>query len=550
MAKDFYGEYLRDLAALDGFLARRHRGAHAVEPEDPDVRRLMESLAFFSARTRAAATNELRGAISQLTNGLLDDFMLPQPARLMMRVRPRLGMSEPAFLPRGTAVEVATAEAVEARFSTMRDLTIEPLELDRALCQPRNGNGVRVLLRLRAFNPRPPLSTPLSIQVSLPGGDYLRSREFFWLLERRLARVGVVYDESPAGHERGLDCRVSVGERLAGPDSAAVLSSEQRSMQRSGAIAKIREFFHFPEKELRFEVELPFPEARRVWRQAWLLLDFDEWPEGQGVNPEMFRLHMVPIENLSVGDAQPLKADGTQTCFRVSPGDDDAELAFHSLCEVSQEKPSGVELLLPSYLAATDESYSLEFEDGRRDRPMLRLQLPGAFLEPRLVSVRARWYQPSFDRRAFGKLRAKLLHRHVDGASFEIVGSLTNHRDSPLWADPTAALHVLSRRSKWELGRDDLMMLMSVLGADTDSHHGKIVPLVRRVDVRDAPATVDGNRAGVMHVYQVALADEARAPELRGLVDDYLREAERLLDTWSNNLATVRRDEPAKRRSA
>lgn len=541
MAMDFYGEYLRDLTALDEFLGRQRRLTRHVEPEDPDVRRLMESLAFFSARTREAATAQLRSAVTQMTRGLLDDFMIPQPARLLLRARPRPGLVEAATLPRGTTIRVDSDSGKIARFSTMRALTIRPLELDRAIWQPRS-KGARVLLRLRAFGPSYRLDTPVSIQVALPGGDYLRTRAFFHTFETALRWVGVVYETPPTTDELGLECPFAVGGSLDSPDGVANMQHEQRSSLRSGSIAKIREFFHFPEAALSFDVLLPLPENKRTWRQAWLCLDFDEWPEGQQVNPDMFRLHMVPIENLFTADAKAIQADGTQSCFPILSTQANQDIAFHSIQAVSQETPDGAEPLLPAHLATGDESWSLEYEDDDETQPILNLRIPRAFIEPRLVTVGARWYQPEFDDDALGRLTAKLQERHVDGASFEIVGRLTPHRKSPLWRDASMALHVLSRRSKWQLSREDLVLMMTMLGANQDGQHGDIAPLLRRIEVRDAPALAGNSQAGVLHIYEVSLAEQARSTELRGLVRDYLARAEQLLDAWSNNPAVVREE--------
>lgn len=536
MATDFYGEYLRDLAALDDFLSRRRRGGSLVEPEDPDVRRLTESLAFFSARTRVAATESLSNAVHELTNGLLDDFIYPQPARALLRARARPGLVEAANLPRGTVVRVEADDGAAAQFTTMRELTIRPLEIDRANWEPRS-QGARVVLRLRAFGPSYRLDTPVSIQVSLPGGDYLRTREFFWYLETALARVGVVYDESPASDDLGQACAFSVGESLDAEDSAAAMRHEQRSVQRSGSIAKIREFFHFPQADLRFDVQLAAPSNKRTWRQAWLVLDFDAWPEGQRVNKDMFQLHTVPIENLLAGDALAFTADGTRVTFPVLPARQDRELEFHSMLEVTQERPTGVEPILPGYLAGGNESWSLERREAG-ELPNLRLFLPAAFIEPRLIMAKARWFQPAFEQRPLGKLVPTLQNRHVDGAQFELVGRLTPHRPSALADEPQALLHVLSRRSKWELSREDIVMMLRVLGADEDSYHAEVHTLLRQIEVVDQPAD-PGSAGGVRHDYRITLAEEAREVEQRALVRDYLAAVEQLVNTWSNNPATV-----------
>ncbi|NVB39238.1 type VI secretion system baseplate subunit TssF [Pseudenhygromyxa sp. WMMC2535] len=546
MAIDFDTSFLRELAALDDHLARRRGVARAVEAEDPDVRRLMESLAFFSARTREIATTELRGAVHRLTQGLLDDFVHPQPARALLRAEPSPRLTEPAVLPRGTRVRLETLDGDMGLFSTMRELVVRPLELDRAELQLR-GVGVRVLIRLRAFGPTVHVGEPLRLQLDQLG-DYERSRQLLAHLEAHLQRVGVVYGDPPSPSEAGEDCEFRLGTQASGrrdPNSAASFIDELSAQSGDGAVAKIREFLHFPAKDLSLELDLPRPP--RPWRQAWLCLDLDAWPEGQPVNKDMFRLFCVGIENLFTELAEPIKCDGTRTHHPIRAWRVDEGVAFHSVAEVQQELPSGMDLILPGYLAGGEESWEIDHGEGGAV-PLLELRLPGAFLEPRMVMVRARWTQPGFADQALGRLDAQLQSRHVEGVSFRVQGGLIPHRPSPLWGDPKATLHTLSRRSKRVLSREDIAKVMTVLGADARSHHGQVVGELRNVEVFDEPADVRRGGGGLRHVYRVRLAeiDAAR----RGLVDDYLRCLGELLNTWSSTTSVIRVDEAGARRSA
>lgn len=537
MGMNFHGDYLRELQALDDFLARRRGAERFVEPEDPDVRRLMESLAFFSARTREAATAQLRGAVHRLAHGLLDEFVDPQPARAMLQAKPSPRLTEPARLPRGSRIRLETLEGDIGQFSTMREVTIRPLELDRAELQLR-GSGFRVLLRLRAFGPMAEIAEPLSMHIDHLG-DYEISRQLFGHLRGHLDQVSVVYGDAPSPSELGRPCTFDFGTQAG--QGAAAMEHSLRSQQRAGAIAGIREFLHFPNKELCINVALA--PVERPWRQAWLCLDFDEWPEGQIVNRDMFRLFMVPIENLFTEPAEPIKCDGTRARYPITAWSVDADVRFHSIVEVQQDLSTGMSVILPGHLSSSDESWELEFDD-EQGAPHLLLRLPSAFLDPRIVMVRARWYQPRFDDLAFGKLEPKLYSRHLEGVAFRIHGGLTPSRVSPLHSDPTAMLHVLSRRSKRILSREDIVKMMTVLGADAHSYYGDIAGDLRNVEAHDEPADIRSG-AGIQHVYRVRCAEAAA--ERRGLLDDYLRCLGQLLDEWSNNPARIVRDEPARR---
>ncbi len=538
MPRDFYSDFLGELEALDDFLLRRHGGEQFVKPEDPDVRRLMEALAFFSARTQAAASHEVGGAIARLAHGLLEDFTTPQPARALLRARPSARFTEAARLPRGSRVRLETADGDVGQFTTMADLVVRPLELDRAELQPGGTANYRVLLRLRSRVPVVTMTEPLSLHIDQLG-DYEVSRRFAESLRQHVKRVAVVYGDPPSASEPGLECSYSHGSPRGDVDGAP-LGEGRRT------VARIREFFHFPAKELALHIGLPRPP--RPWRQAWLCLDLDEWPEGQVVRADMFRLFVVPIENLFTELAEPIKCDGTRGSYPIRPWRVDGETTFHSVVEVQQELATGMEPLLPGHLASGDRSFDVDFHDADAE-PRLLLRLPDAFLDPRNVLVRARWYQPHFDATAVGKLEATLQSRHFEGVEFQVQGGLVPHRRSPLSGDADAMLHVLSRRSKRVLSRNDIVKLMATLGAGPHGYHGEVAADIRQVEVHDEP-TSSRESGGVQHVYQVSLADVAA--ERVGLVDDYLECVGELVNAWSNNPTVIRKIEhnPRKRGEA
>lgn len=519
-------DFLTELGALDQFLAGRRDRDHFVQPEDPDVRRLLEALAFFSARTHESATAELRGGIQRLAHGLLDEFIHPQPTRALLCAQPGARLTEPALLPRGSRVRIETIDGEVGQFSTMRDLTIRPLELDRAELQQRSGSGYRVLLRLHSRMPSGHIGERLSLHIDQLG-DYELSRQLFERLREHLVRVAVVYGDPPAASEPGKTCTFE----LAGP-----LVAEDVGGEGGGVVARIREFFHFPRKQLLLDIDLARPD--RAWRQAWLCLDLDDWPAGVVVNRDMFRLFVVPIENTFIELAEPIKCDGTRSSYPLRPWRLEGEVGFHSLVDVQQELASGLDPILPGHLATGAESYELDYR-GELVEPRLLLRLPAAFSQPRNVLVRARWHQPGFAAQALGKLEASLQSRRIEGVGFRVLGGVVPPKLSSLWRESDAMLHVLSRRSKRVLSREDIVLLMTTLGADARSHHADLATEIRHVEVQDQPANVHGG--GIQHVYRVILAEIA--DERRGLLADYLRCAEALVDAWSNNPARIVRQE-------
>ncbi|MCH9679848.1 MAG: type VI secretion system baseplate subunit TssF [Deltaproteobacteria bacterium] len=523
MDAEIQREFFTELQALDAMLVERQRGPAFVQREDPDVRRLMESLALFSARTRHAASDVLRESVQRLVHGHLDEFLAPQPTRGMVRAVPSPRLIDPVTLPAGTRLRVETLDDDVGMFTTTRDLVIRPLQLDWAERQLRGRRGYRILLRVRTQGAPQDVSEPLSLHLSHLE-DYPASQLLLSRLRQHLQSISVFYDEVPTPDQVGPPCRHRLGGAADGPsDGEAVLTAER-------TIAGIREFFHHPARELFLHIWLSRPV--RPWRQAWLCLDLDDgWPEDQIINETMFRLFVVPVENLFTESAEPIKADGTQSSFPITSWQPELRAQYHSVVEVTQQLPSGADVILPAFLASGRESYDVELS-GEADSPQLQLRLPDAFTRPRVVSVLTRWYQPWFDGVAVGKLRATLQTRRVEGVGLQVQSDLRPHELSPLLHDASEMLQVMSRRAKRILSHRDIVKLMSILGAHERGHHGDVAGDILRIETREEPA--DPRRGGgVAYVYRVILADVDE--DRRGLQRDYVQRVGELLAAWSSN---------------
>lgn len=555
MSRSFHEDFLAELKAVDDFLAYRTGDPSHVQREDPDVRRLVESIAFFSARTRQVASDQLRQAMLQLARGHLDDLLCPQPARGLAQAMPWELLTDTP-LPAGTRLRLTTADGAVGLFSTMVDVTLRPLQIDKAEVQLRSGGGFRLVIRIRARRKVVDIDEPLVIYLSYLN-DYEASLRLLHGLRRHLVREGgasVSYDAMPDPARTRPQCKkVSFGS--APPKHVAPGSG--------GRLEQLRTFFHFPAKELCFAVTLP--RSPEPWSQAWLCLDLDEeWPSELVVNKDVFRLFVIPIENLVPDAALPIKCDGTRSRFPISSGATpetprppkesdrnikgdgtrsrfpiepvraDVGLALHSVTGVFQEGPAGREPILPVALASGDSSYDIEqVADGEGAlEAYLALRLPEAFTEPRLISVEARWHQPGFDRAAVGKLDIKLQTRHIHGVELRVLGMLVPHRESALWRDPAAMMHVLSRRASRVLYRSDLISLMTLLGADQDSHHAGIDAELLHVEPYEEPADLRRG-GGIRQVYRITIRDVD--DDRLGLLVDYLHCIELLLDAWSSN---------------
>ncbi|MEO7329984.1 MAG: type VI secretion system baseplate subunit TssF, partial [Minicystis sp.] len=157
----------KELSALTG--DARLRSGLPLPPEDPDLARIIEALAFFSAKTRAVAESSTYSAVKRIAGASLDDLLCPMPAMTLLQAVPDERILKAVRLPQGTPVRLAAPEsrmlnprlllaapAHEAMdehvalFTTTAPLEILPVKVVRAgITIPPDGKR-RLEIRLKA----------------------------------------------------------------------------------------------------------------------------------------------------------------------------------------------------------------------------------------------------------------------------------------------------------------------------------------------------------------------------------------------------------------
>ncbi|MDC3953871.1 type VI secretion system baseplate subunit TssF [Polyangium jinanense] len=510
--------FLEELSALDAFAARREaEGALSLGAEDPDVRRILEAQAFFSARTRAAAQRATAAAVRRIAAGTLDELLVPAPASMMVECVVGEERVEPAILPRGTLFRAMSAEGKVGLFSMMRPLSILPIDVTGArLVEQSRRLFVRIRLRARRSWKN---AATLSFYVRRLD-DYRASLALHDALSRHLTRAFAVAGTD--GPE--IACRVSFGA----PRASALEDGDDR-----GPLARIRSFFHLPEQELFVQVEVP--QTRTAWDTLDLFLELDEeFPTSLSVSNDTFRLHVVPVENTWVDFGEPILWDGTRTSAPVrspSPLLEGVEVA--GVRGVYKATDRGLVPILPAALAQDGDTYEIEEGDGVTE---LRLSIDGAFEQPCKVLAEARFSQPVLWSASPGKLALGLQTRHLPGVSFRLVGSMRAPAESPLARDPARCLDVLSLRMRPSLGRRDLVGMLEILGASGDGAYRGFATLVDELDSREAPDPAR-RAGGIRRVYRLAVRQ--RTPEEAPLVRRLSAEIAALLDAWTEEPVDV-----------
>lgn len=533
--------FAEELSALEQFFDRR-AGEHQhfqLGRQDPDVRRILEAVAFFSARTRLLAVENVRRIVERVVRGQLDYLLTPVPTAGLLQMEVG-GLAAPTTLPRDTEVRITAPDRTVGIFTTARPIQLLPLALRRADVQLLGGRYHLVFDLAALIALRGPLQ-PLSFHVDLRGSyrDSLR----IWSALRAAVRAAKVSFE-----DDGLERAVAVNCSFGAPDAAA----GARDDDGVHPIERIRSFFQFPAQDLFFNVGLP---ARpRHWSRARVYLELggDVPTELFRLSEQVFPLFVVPVTNVRRGEAETITCDGTKDAYPIRDARTplanqgrEAESVLASVTGVYQLGEQGKVPIPPGLVAETGPVYDLVHcgpADLDASGGQLALRVPGAFMKNRKVVVEARWYQPSFDTHAAGKLQVTLQTRRVEGTQLSIRGDLVLHRTSALWEDALGLLHVLSLKTKAELSRDELCTLARHAGADRKSVYRRLPELVQGARVSVAPE--NGGRGSIRYVYELVWKKDD--PDFDGLHEDGLVRAfedriAALLEAWLADEVELRR---------
>lgn len=508
-----------ELDALDRFFAEGVRVRElSAGTEDPDVRRIVEALAFFSARTRAAAASSMRSAIVRMAGGLLDDLFAPVSATAMLRADPDRLLDGPAELPLGTRFRVETHDGRPSIFVTKRALSLRPISVAEVLLA-RPHRGVEIRIRLVAKVPQKgPVQLPLLVRRH---GDYGASAELFEAISDAFLRAVVKKDD---GVEH--PCQVTFG-----PAAPETPWDEQEV---GSPLGRIRSFFHSPEHHLF--IHLGLPAEGGAWKKADITLSLDlGFPEDLIMTRDSLLPFVVPAENAWTDLADPMIVDGTNDAAEIRHPQSVLPAVEPVLVRgVYRAAGDALAPLPPRSLAQDGTSYEVLFPED--DAPMIRVYSDEAVAQPFRAHVDAVWSQPSLWSNARGPLLVKPQRRKLEGVVFNVLGNVRPALLSPLSFAPEKGLDVLALRQKPALDRADLRALLQLLGASETSPYARFPSRLSGVVSRWAPDPL-GGRGPRKRVYQISM--EPPPFDEKPLAPSFHRQLCALLDAWAPEAAEV-----------
>jgi type VI secretion system protein ImpG len=493
MDAGLFEAFQRELESLETFRERyRHLYPFAgLERGDPDVQRLLEGLAFFTARTRRAAERALAAHERRALEQVFPHLCTPMPSMALFTVDGAERTAEVRALPAGTEVGVQpktpAAPGPAVLYRTTRELTVRPYDLDRARIElARLGDeGWELAVPIRSSSPRVEAVGEIQLQLD-PHGDLLAALRLHHALARHLQGARYVFPGTRQAERRARRVAFAPaptpGEGFVNP------------------LERFRELVHFPLGALvvRVAIDQTPPEWQRLELRFRLGPD---WPAELGVPPGAFLLHAVPLVNLRRDLADPVPLDGTQARLLVAHPEPALDFRPREVLAVYRSTAAGLAPILPEALAAGDADWYAAETIGRGvgRQTFLDVCSPEDFGSRAAVVVDAEWYQPGAGRLLRGAIEARLTERHLEGAKPRVIGPVKDAAESPLAGRRERLARLLDRAGQGDLDAAGLAFLLEMLGAADDELFGRVARAIAEVRTSRRPdaRSPSGRRASM-----------------------------------------------------
>lgn len=331
---DRYREELAFFRRMGGRFAKKHpRVAKRLElttseSPDPHVERLIESVAFLTARLQL----NLEAELPEITRGILGQlyphFTQPVPSMAIARIAPDDGgtLTEAELIPRHTKLFIETSyQKRTCRFRTCFETMMWPLRIDAARFESPNAfqflnisrfAHIRSVLRLDIVVSHDKVSVeqldPETLRVYLSGEDALVGGLYELLTGNLQGVVSMPADKPPV---RGTIPKMGT-VRPVGFDEE-VLPTAPHGLK---GFSLLQEYFALPEKFLFFDIKGIDATGVRDDKTLSLLFLFDEAPRKRlSVRPETFQLGCTPVVNLFDTVSEPVNVTGHASEYLVVP---------------------------------------------------------------------------------------------------------------------------------------------------------------------------------------------------------------------------------------
>ncbi|MDA3960414.1 MAG: type VI secretion system baseplate subunit TssF [Planctomycetota bacterium] len=326
----YYAEelgYLHDLARE--FAAAHPDSAHLLaDPSaDPDVERLLEGLAFLTARLRGRLDDQMPELTQTLVEGIWPALLRPAPSATVIAFEPHAAAYRQVVdIPAGTMLRAREIEGTRCRFRTAWPLAVVPYRVDGAEWRRDSRSELRIQL------------APLGATPAALGAHRLR---FYCYGD---PAVALALRHACTGLATGVQVVTPSGVHELGPNSLtangfaadeALLPEADRSL---APLRLMQEYFCYREmfRFVEFDLSSVAP-ALATAEPFELVIQLSDMPEpAPPIGADNLVLNCVPAVNCFPHAADPMALDHRELEYRVHALDDgEGELHVHSVTAVT-----------------------------------------------------------------------------------------------------------------------------------------------------------------------------------------------------------------------
>ena len=515
-----YKAFLKEMNDLDQFrmiYASEHPSI-SIDRDDPDVKRLIEAIAFFSARTYLAGAKNITAAQLRLFQQFFPFLLSPIPSMGLIQANISGLVQEKTVFPKGSELLVTSTSGDTAIYRTMEDLTILPMAVtdSRLILRPR---GYRLLISFKPMYKRNEEIGRISLNIDYLN-NYQTSLYVLDNIKESLQKSFITFDDIVDENSSGTRCNIQFGN-----DN----NSKSKEEPLMHPIQESRFFFNFPSQDLFMHIDVP--EIRKSWDKFTICIDLDaNWPKKLIINKDVFRLFTVPVENLKYAPAAPFVYDGTKEKFAIRHPEQDAQYELQYIIGVYKIVDGVTSPMRPGILAGGEGSYEIEYSQAlNKNKYYIKLHYSEAFFDPVTISVDALWMQPEFSKIINQKLDINPYSRHVAGIKWKIAEALTGHRENVFHENMDIFMYLLSLRNKSRLDYDDIVCLLQVQGSVFDGHFKQIKNLFKSVRVEQTKVqTAAGN--SLKFIYHLGFGE--CPPSIKPMVKVFTKHVGKILNSW------------------
>ena len=294
--------YLREMGREFALVHPQTAGLLAERGSDPDVERLLEGVAFLTARVREKVEDAVPSIVFGITEMLLPHYLRPIPATSIIEYTPNLkAMRGVQSVPKGQRVASKTIKGTACQFHTTQPVDLLPLQItDCKLDETRANYPVIRISMLTNEAGRATLCRPEGMRVMLYGDSSQTGMLSLWL-RKHLVKVAFT---------KGANTDADLGRTSVQPygwtDEEALLPWPARLQE---GYRYLQEYFTGPEKFLFFDIK-GFDKVELEADQIELSLTFERPPGIEArLTEDTFRLHCTPVINLFDVSAEPIRLD-------------------------------------------------------------------------------------------------------------------------------------------------------------------------------------------------------------------------------------------------